>query len=82
MPLFINCRFTGNSCGDKGGVIYNDFAASPILLNCLIQSNRAVSAGGIGNDGGSSPLLVNVTIAGNQASCGLGGRTLPGDRDQ
>jgi len=73
MPLFINCRFTGNSCGDKGGAVYNDFAASPILLNCLIQSNRAVSAGGIGNDGGSSPLLVNVTITGNQASSGLGG---------
>lgn len=73
MPIFINCRFTGNRCGDKGGAVYNDFAASPVLLNCLIQSNGAVSAGGIGNDGGSSPLLVNVTITDNEASAGFGG---------
>ena len=72
MPFFINCRFIGNRCGDKGGAVYNDFAASPILLNCLIQSNSAVSAGGIGNDGGSSPLLVNVTIENNEASAGFG----------
>ncbi len=68
MPIFINSIFIHNRCEDKGGAIYNDFGSSPKIINALIESNSAISAGGLGNDGTSSPLLVNVTIHNNQAT--------------
>lgn len=67
---------------NAGGGIYNDGsgtgnASRPVLKNCLIITNTAVSGGGLYNDahegGDSSPTCINCVFQENKASSNGGG---------
>ena len=58
--------------GGSGGGMYNGYA-SPMLKNCLFQSNRAVHGGAIYNNGRSdvsNPTLINCSFHSNSATNG------------
>mgnify|MGYP002623390674 FL=1 len=90
-PTISRCIFKSNSAG-FGGAIYhsggNNSVTSALIVNCLVQSNRALqSGGGVFNDDvahvqfncasgltfGSKAVLYNCTLAGNTANVSGGG---------
>nr|WP_293838412.1 choice-of-anchor Q domain-containing protein [uncultured Arsenicibacter sp.] len=82
-PSFRNCSLIGNSAS-SGGAMYNDGnggQSSPVLTNCVLQSNMATLRGGAmynhGPGGQSSPVLTNCVLQGNQAT-GIGAGYLGG----
>lgn len=67
---FVDCLFEANHCLDRGGAVFAQYGASPVLTGCVLVRNRGdhVQYG----DGGSalwcsdgSPSLQNCTISDN-----------------
>ena len=71
-PSFVHCAFSNNVAFDNGGAICNRDLASPILTNCMINSNEAALGGGMANFNGSNPILQYVNIISNNAIEGGG----------
>lgn len=71
-PVFIDCRFLGNSSSNEGGAVWI-FGGSAIMDRCLFNGNSAGSvAGAVGVQYGSI-TLANCRITGNDAGSYGGG---------
>jgi len=76
----INCEIKGNYCPFIGGGIYaagTSWTGKPLIKNCIIQDNIALSkgngwGGGIGCKNGPDPHIENNIISGNTALSGAG----------
>jgi len=71
------CTIKENMCDDVGGGIGVDGICSPVIENCIIESNTAVSqgsgrGGGIGTTNGVAPIIRNNIIQNNKACVGAG----------
>lgn len=44
-PTFTNCTFTRNAAGNKGGAMHNTIDSHPILYNCILWADNALSEG-------------------------------------
>lgn len=65
---FIDCIFDSNESTDgKGGAIYNDIVATPLIENSLFVNNSTESGGAIANDGNSNTVVSNSTYYNNYA---------------
>ncbi|MFQ5770193.1 MAG: right-handed parallel beta-helix repeat-containing protein [bacterium] len=75
-PRIINCVFSGNSAERQGGAIYCR-RASPTIINCKLNSNRASCGGGIyceqANLYMSSCTVSRNSATGDRWPCGGGG---------
>ncbi len=69
-PLFVNCRFNGNTSGLDGGAIHNNEQAQPTLVNCTVALNVAGGDGGGMNSEFGTQTIVNCIFWGNQDSEG------------
>lgn len=70
--IIINTKFEINTAGSGGG-IYNWFS-SPVITNCIISKNTAITSDGGGMINYESfPIITNCTIFGNSAYISGGG---------
>ncbi|MHC5054789.1 MAG: choice-of-anchor Q domain-containing protein [Planctomycetota bacterium] len=63
----VNCTFSGNYAGSRGGAIYI-LDASPTITDCVMSQNSAIYGGGIYCVGAtSSPTITGCAFSGNTA---------------
>ena len=74
--LVINCIFSGNTAGHRGGGLYA-YWSSPTIINCTIIGNRALEGGGICSFGRdyipeliTNPVLINCILRNNRSYYG------------
>lgn len=64
-PTVINCTFSGNTTGYRGGGIYNEAVSSPTITNCIFWNNTDSSGSAesaqIHNYGASSVPVVTYS---------------------
>ena len=65
----INCVYSANVSGQRGGAVYNH-DGSPTLTNCTLFGNKANEGGGVFSSSGSSPALVNCIVWNNHDASG------------
>ena len=71
--VFLDCIFSWNDAGDKGGGVEVGDYGTPLFTGCLFEGNTAVTkGGGINCWDGSSVSIQNCTFHGNSASFGGG----------
>ena len=77
-PLIEGCTFSGNYANDAinsggyGGAIYCYIDSSPVITNCLIDSNRSTLEGGGIAAIVSSPQITSCTFSKNKSQFGGG----------
>jgi predicted outer membrane repeat protein len=69
-PQLTNVAFNGNTAGNSGGGIYNDFGSNPSLVDVTFSGNDGGNSGGGMLNVGSNPTLTDVTFIGNFAGGG------------
>jgi predicted outer membrane repeat protein len=70
-PMLMDCTFEGNEA-KQGGGMSNEYASSPILINCMFLENTAAFnngfGGGMSNESNSNPQLIDCRFEGNIAN--------------
>lgn len=71
---FMNCRFSGNVAGTKGGAIASDFYSEPLLdiTGCTFAGNSAGTGGGAINVSYGECRLRGCTLHASEATYGSG----------
>ena len=75
-PVVVNCIFSGNTAGHRGGGLYA-YWSSPTFINCTVIGNQALEGGGVGSfsrdylpDEVANPTLINCIVRDNRAELG------------
>ncbi len=76
-PTVTGCRFTGNSAVGpplgRGGGMHNAGSSSPLVQDCMFESNFVTSLGGGASNEHGAPVFIRCTFWGNAADLEPGG---------